>query len=341
MNSPDDANSLTNASAPTTTVACRMLAAANAAYYIDGAGTFTPPTNNSIYDSVGWTAAPTPVVGKSGVDSQDLNACLVGTSTDGVVVAFRGTLSAIEPPDFEEMMDWLQDFLIEPYSDSTVQSWGTGIEVHAGWWDAVLSIAPSLDAQLAKLDPAAGNFYFTGHSKGGPMATLAAMRYCFLNPNAAKPVVYTFASPRPGNTAFATAFQNKGITQNRYENYQDIAPLFPPSASDVTSSLLPALELAQYAKKIDAIWASVLKALFNTVAGWDYASVGTGYFIPQNGSPIGQTNSQTQWSDVFVALMKGDYAAVPQAHCAACPSAKCQGGYMTGLCPSGICSGTS
>ena len=340
MNSPvDDSVSNADASA-TTTIACRMLAAANAAYYIDGAGTFTPPSNNSIYNAVGWTAQPTPIVGTSGVDKEDLNACLVGNTGDGVVVAFRGTLSAIEPPDFEEMMDWLQDFLMEPYSDSTVQSWGTGVEVHAGWWDAVLSIATALDTQLAKLNPTAGKFYFTGHSKGGPLATLAAMRYCVLNPNAAKPLVYTFASPRPGNGAFATAFQNQGITQNRYENYQDIAPLFPPSSSDVTNSLIPALELAQFAGKIDAIWASVLKALLNGVAGWNYASVGTGYFIPQNGSPIGQTNSQTQWSDVFVALMNGNYTAVPQAHCAACPSAKCQGGYMTGLCPSGICSGT-
>jgi hypothetical protein len=116
--------------------------------------------------------------------------------------------------------------------------------------------------------------------------------------------------------------------------------LFPPSASDVKNSLLPALQLALWGGKIDAIWASVLKALFNVVAGWDYASVGTGYLIPQNGSPIGQTNSQAQWSDVFVALMQGNYMAVPQAHCAACKSAKCQGGYMTGLCPSSICSGT-
>lgn len=334
MNSPNDASS-------TTTIACRMLAAANAAYYIDGAGTFTPPTNNSIYNSVGWTAAPTPIVGTSGVDSQDLNACLVGTSGDGVVVAFRGTLSAIEPPNFEEMMDWVQDILIEPYSDSTVQSWGTGIEVHAGWWDAVLSIASSLDTQLANLNPKAGKFYFTGHSKGGPMATLAAMRYCVLNPTAAKPVVYTFASPRPGNAAFATAFQNQGITQNRYENYLDIAPLFPPSAEDVTKSLLPALTLAQWGEKIDPIWASVLKALLNVVAGWDYASVGTQYFIPQGGSPIGQATSEAQWSDVFIALTRGNYYAIPQAHCGACKSSNCQGGYMTGVCPSSICSGTS
>jgi hypothetical protein len=238
------------------------------------------------------------------------------------------------------MLDWFQDFLMEPYSDSTIQSWGSGVEVHAGWWDALLSIAPALDAQLANLKPTAGNFYFVGHSKGGPLATLAAMRYCVLNPNAAKPVVYTFASPRPGNAAFATAFQNQGITQNRYENYQDIAPLFPPSASDVKNDLLPALELAQDFKKIDAIWASVLKALFNTVAGWNYTSVGTGYLIPQNGTPLGQTNSDKQWSDVFAALMKGNYEAIPQAHCAACASAKCQGGYMMGVCPSSICTGT-
>jgi hypothetical protein len=340
MDSPADASPDNLGTTTTTTIACRMLAAANAAYYIDGAGVFTPPTNNPIYDAVGWTAAPTPIVGKSGVDNQDLNACLVGTSGDGAVVAFRGTLSHIDPPTFEELLDWFQDFLIEPYSDSTVQSWGTGVEVHAGWWDATLSIATALDAAIAQLKPTAGNFYFVGHSKGGPMATLAAMRYCALNPTAVKPVVYTFASPRTGNAAFATAYQNQGITQNRYENYQDIAPLFPPSASDVNNQLVPAIKLAKAFGKIDAIWASVLISLLNVVAGWNYASVGTGYFIPQGGSPIGQTNSGNQWNDVFSALLAGNYEAIPQAHCSACASANCQGGYMKGVCPSSICSGT-
>ncbi len=340
MDSPTDASPSNVEASTTTTIACRMLAAANAAYYIDGTGTFTPPNSDPIYNAVGWTTAPTPIVGTSGVDSQDLNACLAGTSGDGVVVAFRGTMPLTDPLTFEEMLDWFQDFLMEPYSDSTIQSWGAGVEVHAGWWDAVLSIATALDTQLANLKPTTGNFYFVGHSKGGPMATLAAMRYCVLNPHAAPPVVYTFASPRPGNAAFATAFQNQKITQYRYENYQDIAPLFPPSASDVTSTLIPALELAKDFGKIDAIWESMLVAMLNVVAGWNYTSVGTGYFIPQGGSPIGPTNSSDQWDDIFDTLLNGNYDAIAQAHCAACPSAKCQGGYMTGVCPSSLCSGT-
>ena len=48
-----------------TSLGCRMLAAANAAYLIDAQGNFTPPPSgtNPIYDAVGWTGTPTAIVG--------------------------------------------------------------------------------------------------------------------------------------------------------------------------------------------------------------------------------------------------------------------------------------
>jgi hypothetical protein len=324
---------------------CRMLAAANAAYYIDGNGNFSPPSNDPIYNAVGWKSAPTAVVGKSGPDEEDLNACLVGTSGDGVVVSFRGTFPITSPLTFEEMMDWLQDFLVSPYQDATVQTWGATVMVHPGFWEAVLSIATSLDAQLQKLVPTAGNFYFAGHSKGGAMATLAAMRYAMLNPSLPAPTVYTFASPRPANGAFVTAFTSAKLIQNRYENYNDMAPLLPPSSRDVVNALVPALKLAKDFGKLDTVWYNVLTGLLsNVVSPWGYTSVGTGYFIAQNGSLGGanSTNSTQQWDDVFSTALNGQYEPIAAAHCAACPSSVCGGGYMTGLggVAVGLCSGS-
>jgi len=323
----------------TTSLACRMLAAANAAYLIDGNGNFTPPSpgTNPIYDAVGWTGTPTAIVGTSGLDNQDLNACLVGTSGDGVVVAFRGTLPLTTPPTFEEIMDWLQDFLVGPCTDSTIQTWGSGVMVHPGWWDAVESIASKLRTQLQSLNPQKGSFYFTGHSKGGPLASIAAMNYAMPSAGQTLPVLYTFASPRPGNTAFANAFASAGLTQTRYENINDIAPLLPPSASDVTNVLDVTLELAKDFGKIDTIWYNVLTSLLNNVvAKWDYAAVGSGYYIDQGGN-LQPADPAAQWGAVFGSAEAGGLSTIAQAHCAACPASGCQGGYMTGVCP-GFCS---
>jgi triacylglycerol lipase len=327
---------------PQPSLGCRMLAAANAAYYIDGNGNFSPPSNNAIYNAVGWKAVPTALVGASGPDETDLNACLVGTSGDGVVVSFRGTLPITSPLTFEELMDWLQDFLASPYQDATVKTWGANVMVHPGFWEAVLSIATSLDAQLQQLAPIAGSFYFVGHSKGGAMATLAAMRYAILNPNSALPAVYTFASPRPANSAFLTAFNNANLAQNRYENYIDLAPLVPPSASDV-APLVDTLWAAWELGKLDQIWYNVLSSLLNNVVKpWDYTSMGTGYFIDQTGTLGGpdSTDSAAQWGSVVGTATGGDYESIAQAHCAACPSSACGGGYMTGMggVAAGLCS---
>lgn len=68
----------------------------------------------------------------------------------------------------------------------------------------------------------------TGHSKGGAMASIAAM---LLNrdkdlPNVTE--VVTFASAKVGDSKFAKAY-NKEVNQTSYEYYLDIVPFLPPS----------------------------------------------------------------------------------------------------------------
>jgi len=319
---------------------CRMLAAAQAAYYIDGSGNFNPPSGNAIYNAIQWTSQPVPVFGTSGLEDEDLNACLVGkTANDGVVVSFRGTLPITSPPTFEEILDWLQDFLMTPYSnDPIITGWGSGVAVHAGFWDAIQSIWSGVNTQIQNLKPTAGNFFFTGHSKGGPLASLGAMLWATANPSGPLPGIYTFASPRPGNAAFASAFANAGVTQTRYENTNDMVPLLPPSSSDV-SSLTFAIKIAVALGKIDKVWGNVAIALLNTIGSWNYSTVGTGYLIGPSGS-LSPADSAAQWGTVLATLTSGGDAleTIAAAHCAACPASACQGGYMTGVCGStGLC----
>jgi predicted lipase len=63
--------------------------------------------------------------------------------------------------------------------------------------------------------------FYTGHSLGAALATLAASRH-------APQAVYTFGSPRVGNEVFVASLQNLPI--HRVVDDKDAAALLPPEA---------------------------------------------------------------------------------------------------------------
>lgn len=63
-------------------------------------------------------------------------------------------------------------------------------------------------------------FWFTGHSLGGALATLAASRFSPVR------AVYTFGAPRVGNEAFVRSFST---AMYRFVNGDDVVPALPPS----------------------------------------------------------------------------------------------------------------
>ncbi len=72
-----------------TTLEGRLLCASASAYAVmEGETTLDPQAAMPYYDGVGFMQPPAAF--QAGKD--DINACLVGTTPDGVVVAFRGTL---------------------------------------------------------------------------------------------------------------------------------------------------------------------------------------------------------------------------------------------------------
>lgn len=68
-----------------------------------------------------------------------------------------------------------------------------------------------------------------GHSLGGALATLYAADVSSVNIN---PTVYTLASPRVGDTAFATAYDQAISTNYRIYNWPDLVPSFPKDPFD-------------------------------------------------------------------------------------------------------------
>jgi hypothetical protein len=121
------------------------------------------------------------------------------------VLAFRGTEQ--RPQDFVTDLRVLGKRLPDG-----------GPRAHAGFEAALDSIWPAVDRELARV---ACPIYFTGHSLGAALATLAAARRA---PWAA----YTFGSPLVGNTAFAVSLA--AVPVYRVVDDLDAVTTVPPEA---------------------------------------------------------------------------------------------------------------
>ncbi|MDI1258938.1 lipase family protein [Aquabacterium sp.] len=89
--------------------------------------------------------------------------------------------------------------------------------LHLGFRRALDSIWPQVEAELATLDCP---IFYTGHSLGGALATLAAARR-------APKAVYNFGAPRAGNPAFARSIQH--LTIHRVVDDLDVVSMLPPA----------------------------------------------------------------------------------------------------------------
>jgi hypothetical protein len=92
------------------------------------------------------------------------------------------------------------------------------IGVHKGFREALDSVWKEIEEELSRLTCPV---FYTGHSLGAALATLAASRR-------APQAVYTFASPRVGNEAFADSLRNLPV--HRVVDDEDAVVLLPPEA---------------------------------------------------------------------------------------------------------------
>lgn len=142
-----------------------------------------------------------------------------------IVVALRGTRTK---------MEWWDDFHWELTS---CQLCGGAGNVAAGFLDIYKTLGGTpasgsgesrpLPEVLSLLHgpPPIHKVIVTGHSLGAALITLFALDSACQG--SANPTVYTFASPRVGDTAFATKFQEKIGTSYRVWNYWDEVTYWP------------------------------------------------------------------------------------------------------------------
>lgn len=300
-----------------------LLNASGAAYDVPPDGsTYTP---DKVY-SPNVPYAENPGVAFGGDD--DIDVVTVGQANfasgeTGIIVACRGTL----PPSLNDpasLYDWMQDFFAEP-TTSTSGPYAVPGQVHSGFFDTVTTVADQVSSLVKSYQPGPSNpVYVTGHSKGGGVASILAY---VLSQNMGIPnvqPVVTFASPRPGDAGFQAGFQNV-LSQTRFENYDDLVPLLPPSSSFI--SLVVAV------LKLIPDVGQELAALFEKAENWNYTPVGSQEFVNSGHQLIANYPIEIQTLEVVKEfgsdLYNGNFSSFAAAHSLA-PG----GGYNSALAPS-------
>src|SRR3984957_5039208 len=204
----------------------RLLGAAQQAYEVVAAGptpnspaTPAPPPSSL----VGWLAPPAALV----AGDDQINAALVGQPASEIIVAYRGT-EPFDSLDHQRMvMDWLTDLDAPLINSPNVPG-----SVHQGFshgcdqlWAWVLA---QVQAQPTKTKP----LYVTGHSKGGALADIAAVKFVAAG---LTPFVCTFEGARAGDQAFADGYAKLVLHSTRYEYQGDIVPHLPPDLGFITA----------------------------------------------------------------------------------------------------------
>ncbi len=124
------------------------------------------------------------------------------------VLAFRGT-------DKDDPSDLMDD------ANALPETWAGPGKVHSGFAEALAEIWDQIPPALAAVP--SFRRLFTGHSLGAAMATLAASLQLPTS-------LYTFGSPRVGNSDFVAALGKMPLDNHRYVDCCDLVARVPPEA---------------------------------------------------------------------------------------------------------------
>ena len=150
------------------------------------------------------------------------SACVVVAAGHGATfVTFAGS----DPLKIE---DWITDFNAVQSADS----------LHTGFDAAVGTVWSAIQTAIATPATPGQPVFFTGHSLGGALAVLAAMRAAAAFPT--QPIiVYTFGSPRTGGSAFFNAYPLNGSTFRLIHGTESCQPFRRRSRVTIAMSVSP------------------------------------------------------------------------------------------------------
>jgi triacylglycerol lipase len=147
----------------------------------------------------------------------DTTQAFVMGNQESIVIAFRGT-------EMRNLEDWKTD--LKANLSTERHGLNAKSKVHEGFQEAIEHIWENLVVTILKFRTQKQKLFLTGHSMGGALATLAALRLT----KAGQGVdgIYTYGSPRVGDRDFRSAF-NEALADRafRFVNDEDIVTRLP------------------------------------------------------------------------------------------------------------------
>ena len=185
-------------------------------------------------------------------------------SEDNIYIVFRGT---------KKMLEWFKDANIQlvSYADCKIDDWKVDMKkwqilenpikfasddilanipvendfgsVTAGFRGIYVSLRQQIIEAIKTINISGdSHIYVTGHSLGGALATLA-IPDILANTKFTKEKItlYTFASPRCGDSTFAENFEKQGVKHWRIANTEDLVTTLPFPTGNVFKPEDPAI----------------------------------------------------------------------------------------------------
>jgi len=214
--------------------------------------------------------------------------------TNDIFIVFRGT---------RESAEWLDDFQFKQVNflnDPSLGGVSSGFnKIYTHSYDQQLdnhlksstpvppsdrkaSIYQTLAYTLQNCPPGS-QVFVTGHSLGGALATLATL-HTAKSTQFKHPILYSFASPRVGNSKFAQQFRDLNLQVFRIANSEDIVPTAPLASGTIVGSEMTSVMSPAQVKRINAL-KEFARISTNNLSDQKYEHVGAPlYFTTAKGS---------------------------------------------------------
>jgi len=278
-----------------------------------------------------------------------LDACLVGRTVDGIVVAFRGTSGA--------PLEWLQNARVNlrEIPGAVLKGAPPGARIHAGFFDILSGrfgrgVKRAVLELLAETDDDDPRIYVTGHSKGGSLAALFALLMREDGDIGPPELVCTFGAARVGNAAFGSYYDGI-VNQITYENHLDIVPFLPPGETTMDDIERSTDDPEAMMEMLDGILeppAERKRGSRRKRKSWSYDPIGKRTYIDSSGDLLHPVPRDLDTRRIK-SLEGKNLRDFRRAHCSSCsieddddddgdgrrrsPSSTCSGGYFAALAP--------
>mmetsp|Transcript_29569 Transcript_29569/g.45139 ORF Transcript_29569/g.45139 Transcript_29569/m.45139 type:complete len:489 (-) Transcript_29569:309-1775(-) len=261
--------------------------------------------------------------------TRGVNSALIGCTVDGITIAFRGTKTS-------SLLDWLQNAALF-LSDVDEEKYKLKGRLHTGFYRGTKSLWKSTKSVLKEMVAECEekgwktDVHITGHSKGGAMASIAAILMKRDKDLPDPKYICTFASARVGNSEFRDAY-NARLNQTSYEAHLDLIPFLPPSKSTMENMSDAMSEMIE-----GVLWSETSSSKKEKYR-WDYQTLGQRKFIREDGSIVNDVTRELDAQRIRDIEEKSILSLdeFKQAHCSGCASDGCDGLYFAAVAD-GVC----